>query len=234
MEGMKTLRIVGAALLVLGVAAFAGIGVPEPAGGAGEAPDGGITVTGVGRVSAVPDGAQFSVGVTTKGSTAREALAANSKRVRHVIDAVKRTGVAAADIATQDVSVGRDYDPGSLGFVATNSVSVRIRDVDEAGTVLDAASAAGANQIYGPSLTLEDRDALEQTALERAVEHARRRAATLAGAADVDLGAVTAITEAPAGGEVFTMESGSRTADVPIEKGTQEITASVTVTFAIE
>src|SRR5918997_6099218 len=156
MEDMKTLRIVVAALLVLAVAAFAGIGVPEPAGGADEAPEGGITVTGVGRVRAVPDTAQFSIGVTTKGSTARDALAANSERVRHVIDAIKRAGVAATDIATQDVSVGRDYDPGSSGFVATNSVSVRIRDVAKAGMVLDAASEASANQIYGPSLTVED------------------------------------------------------------------------------
>ncbi len=107
---MKTLRIVVAALLVFGVAALAGIGLPEPAGGASDDTNSGITVTGVGRVDAVPDTAEFSVGVTTKGSSARDALAQNSDRVRRVIAAVKGAGVAPADIRTQDVSIGRDYD----------------------------------------------------------------------------------------------------------------------------
>jgi uncharacterized protein YggE len=231
---MKTLRIAAVALVVLGTAAFAGVGRPEPAGGAGDEPRGGITVTGIGRVDAVPDTAELSIGVTTKGSTAREALAQNSDRMQRVIAAVKGAGVAATDIRTHDVSVGRDYDARAAGYVASNSVSVRIGDVDKTGSVLEAASAAGANQIYGPSLTRESRYELEQTALERAVEHARRRARTLSRAAGVDLGAVIAMTEATAGSDVVVSERTTLAADVPVEKGTQEITASVTVTFAIE
>jgi uncharacterized protein len=236
MQCMKTLRIVVAALLVLGVAAMAGVGQPEPAGGASEDTERGITVTGVGHVDTVPDTAEFSIGVTTKGATPREALAQNSARVRRVIDAIKASGVGARDISTEDVSVGRDYDEGSTGYVASNSVSVRIRDVDRAGAVLDAASAAGANEVYGPSLTREDRDAAERKALERAVEQAQRRARALAGAAGVDLGAVTAISENLDSdvGLMARSELSAEVAEVPIEKGTQEITASVTVTFAIE
>jgi uncharacterized protein YggE len=88
--------------------------------------------------------------------------------------------------------------------------------------------------VYGPSLTRSDREGLEAKALEDAVANARKRAKTLADAAGVDLGAVTAITEtAPDeyGGALRALDAST---SPPIEKGTQEIQATVTVTFAIE
>jgi uncharacterized protein YggE len=107
MEGMKTIRIALAAVLILGAAAFAGVGRPEAAGGADTDPSGGITVTGTGQVSSVPNEAEFSLGVNTTGTTARSALASNSEQMQRVIDALMAAGVARADIKTQDVSVGR-------------------------------------------------------------------------------------------------------------------------------
>ncbi len=149
---MKTLRIVIAALIVLALAAFSGVGRPEAAESAGDDAPEGITVTGVGRVNTVPDEAEFSLGITTKGRTARGALSANSERMRALIDALKAAGIAERDIQTRDVSVGSSYDPTgrSDDFVASNTVSVLIRDLDRAGTVLDAATRAGANNVYGP------------------------------------------------------------------------------------
>jgi uncharacterized protein len=237
---MKTIRIAAAVLLVLAAAALAGIGRPEAAGGASDTSGEGITVTGIGHVDAVPDEAEFSLGVTTEGQTAREALTANSARMRRLIAALKAAGVAAQDIKTQNVSVGQNYDDGpeADGYAATNSVSVRIRELDRAGAVLEAAANAGANQVYGPALTREDREGLEQKALENAVANARKRAGTLANAAGVGVGRVTAIAEAVEGGGVVyegaRMAMDTAQAKVPIEKGTEEITASVTVTFEIE
>ena len=237
---MKTIRIAAAALLVLAAAALAGIGRPEAAGGASDDPREGITVTGVGHVDAVPDEAELSLGITTNGQTAREALSANSAGMQRLIAALKAAGVAQRDIKTQNVSVGPHYDGGvdkTDGYTATNSVSVRIPQIDRAGAVLQAASNAGANQVYGPALTREDREGLEQKALENAVANARKRADTLAKAAGVDVGRVTAIVEGVERGGFY--EGGrvamdAATAEVPIEKGTEEIAASVTVTFAIE
>jgi uncharacterized protein len=233
---MKTFRIVIAALIVLALAAFSGVGRPEAAQSAGDDAPEGITVTGVGRVNTVPDEAEFSLGITTKGRSARGALSANSERMRALIDALKAAGVAERDIQTQDVSVGSHYDETGRpeDFVASNTVAILIRDLDRAGTVLDAATRAGANNVYGPSLTRSNREGLETKALEDAVANARKRAETLAEAAGVDLGAVTGITEtAP---EVY--DGAFRALDAssapPIERGTQEIQASVTVTFAIE
>ncbi len=241
---MKTIRIAAAVLLVLAAAALAGIGRPEAAGGASDSSGEGITVTGVGHVDAVPDEAQFTLGVTTKGQTARDALSANSARMQRLIAALKAAGVDAKDIKTQDVSVGPNYDGGPVpadsvartdSYMASNSVSVRIREIDRGGAVLEAASNAGANQVYGPTLTREDREGLEQKALENAVANARKRAGTLADAAGIGVGRVTAIVESVQGvvyAEARAMDTTS--AKVPIEKGTEEITASVTVTFEIE
>ena len=234
---MKTLRIVIAALVVLAIAALSGIGRPEAAESASEDAREGITVTGVGRVSTVPDEAEFSLGITTEGRTARGALAANSVRMRALIDALKAAGVAERDIQTRDVSVGPDYDEAgrSDDFVASNTVAVLIRDLDRAGAVLDAAARAGANNVYGPSLTRSNREGLEAKALADAVANARKRAETLAEAAGVDLGRVTAINETQAtAGPELAFRAADAASSPPIEKGTQEIQATVTVTFAIE
>jgi uncharacterized protein YggE len=234
---MKTLRIVIAVLVVLAIAALSGIGRPEAAESASEEARGGITVTGVGRVNTVPDEAEFSLGITTEGRTAAGALAANSTRMRELIEALKAAGVAERDIQTRDVSVGSGYDETgrSDDFVASNTVSVLIRDLDRAGAVLDAAARAGANNVYGPSLTRSNREGLEAKALEDAVANARKRAETLADAAGIELGAVSAITESvPSHDGGWALRAADAAASPPIEKGTQEIQAIVTVTFAIE
>jgi hypothetical protein len=234
---MKTIHIAIAALLVFGVGALAGIGRPEAAGGASDEARDGITVVGTGHVSAVPDEAEFSLGVTTKGQTAREALTANSAQMRELIDALKAAGVAERDIRTQDVSVGAAYDGSGKagGYSARNSVSVRIRDLNRAGAILDAASRAGANEVYGPNLGRSDREGLEARALKDAVANARARAEALAEAAGVSLGDVTAISEqTQPDGPVWAMaERAATDSKVPIEPGREEITAVVTVTFTI-
>ena len=236
---MKALRICGLALLLIAAAAVAGVGIPETAGGAERPVSQGITVIGTGTADAVPDEAAFSIGVSTKATTAREALAANTEQMQRVIAALKAAGVQEVDIKTQDVSVGANYDDsrGASGYAARNSVSVRVRDLDRAGAVLDAASRAGANEVYGPSLTRSNREDLEAKALASAVKNARKRAEALANAAGVRLGRVTGIVEGFNGGPQPMIEAraaADSSVAAPIEAGTEEIQASVTVTFAIE
>jgi uncharacterized protein YggE len=227
---MKPIRI--AALVIIGAAvvALAGVGRPDLAGGASE-PSGGITVTGTGTVQSVPDQAQFSLGVQTNGPTAREALAANSERMRRVLAALFAAGVAKGDVQTQDVSVSKSYPDN--GYSADNSVSVTIRELAKAGSILDAASNAGANNVYGPTLTRSDHDQLQAKALRSAVHDARARARVLAEAAGVQLGSVTALTED--GNEPVPVYEAAlkRTPSAPIEPGRQQTSATVRVTFAI-
>jgi uncharacterized protein YggE len=230
---MKLIRIAVLVAIGAAVVALAGVGRPDLAGGASEAP-GGITVNGTGTVQAVPDQAQFSLGVETKGPTAREALAANSERMRRVLAALDAAGVAMGDVQTQDVSVSRSYPDD--GYSADNSVSVTIRDLARAGSILDAASNAGANNVYGPTLSRSNRDELQAKALREAVDNARAKARALADAAGVHLGSVTAITESGAEPMPFfdvALAKRTPTPEAPIEPGKQEIQAAVRVTFAI-
>jgi uncharacterized protein len=233
---MKPIRIAALVVAVAAVAAFAGVGRPDSATSAAK-PSGGITVNGTGTITSVPDEATFTVGVQTQGSTAREALAANSEQMRRVIAAVRSAGVEKDDIQTQDVSVSANYSEENRinGYTAGNSVLVTIHGLSSAGKVLDAASNAGANQVYGPTLSRSDEEKLRTKALRDAVADARKKAVVLADAAGVQLGSVTAITEGSSGGwePYYASDMRLAKADAPIEPGTQDIQASVTVTFAI-
>jgi uncharacterized protein len=233
---MKPMRIAALVAVAAAVVAFAGVGRPESAGGA-EKPAGGITVTGVGTVTSVPNRASFTIGVQTQGPTAKEALAANSEQMSRVIESVKSAGVAKDDVKTQNVSVSANYvDQGRIdGYSARNSVLVTVHDLSKAGSILDGASNAGANEVYGPMLSRSDEDELQAKALRGAVEDARKKAEALADAAGVQLGRVTRITEAFAGGPQPYYDGGFRAmaAEAPIEPGTQDTRATVTVNFAI-
>ena len=234
---MKSIRIAALVVAAAAVVAFAGVGRPDSAGGAAK-PSGGITVNGTGTITSVPDEATFTVGVQTQGSTAREALAANSEQMRRVIEAVRSAGVAKDDVQTQDVSVSANYSEENRidGYAANNSVLVTIHGISSAGKVLDAASNAGANQVYGPTLSRSDEDELQAKALREAVGDAQKKAEALAAAAGVSLGRVTAITEGVSGGAEPYYAGDLRLAkssDAPIEPGTQDTRATVSVTFAI-
>ena len=230
---MKT-RILPIAGLLTFVAVFAAISLPGPASSAA-AEAGGITVQGTAAVAAVPDRAELSFGVESQGQTARAALAANAAEMRRVIAAVKAAG--GTEVKTQSVSLSPRYDEQNAvqAFVATNTVSAAIEEITKAGALIDAAVNAGANQVYGPSLSSGDQDELYRDALEAAVADARASAQALASASNLSLGRIAAIVEgggsAPQlfAGADKAMEAGS----TPIEPGTQQVTAVVSVTFSV-
>ena len=131
------------------------------------------------------------------------------------------------------VSQATDQNGEPTGFAASNVVTATI-GVDRAGALIDAAVGAGANQVNGPSLSVADQGALYRKALEAAVADAKLSAATLAAAAGRPLGKVTSVTESSAVTPVPMTDKVAFTGGAtPVEAGTQEITASVTVTFAL-
>jgi uncharacterized protein YggE len=228
-------RIAVAAALLLAAAAFAGVARPEGADAQQDAPDGAHTVTvgGTASVSAVPDKAQLSFGVETRAETAKAALAANAREARALLDALRRAG--AADLRTESVVLSPVAgENGTInGFVASNTVSASIA-AGRAGALIDAAVAAGANQVYGPSLSSSRAESLYRQALDAAFARARERAAVLAAAAGATLGEVTSIVEGGGGPIAFAEAAKASTdAGTPIEPGRQEISATVTVTFEL-
>jgi uncharacterized protein YggE len=232
---MKLARI--GIVAALGLAAVAFAGVFQPSGAHGQAPDdsaGGLTVVGTGSANVTPDRASFTFGTVSQARTAAAALAASSQAVDRVVAALRNAGVARADIQTSEVSLSprmNDTADTIVGYTATNSVTANIRRLADAGGVIDAAVGAGANQVYGPNLLASDQDGAYRNALRAAVAAARTKAETLANASGVTLGRITAVTEGSSGPQPMPA-TGDRSSAPAIEPGTQQIEATVSVTFA--
>jgi uncharacterized protein YggE len=235
---MKLVRISAVALLVLAVAALAGVGVPEAAQGQEPgAAGGGITVNGTGSVATTPDIAQISFGVVSQAQTARAALTANAAAARKIVAALRAAGIPAADIQTQQASLeprSNETTREIAGYTATTMVATTIRNLARVPAIVDAAVAADANLVFGPFLTRSNASALYNDAMRAAVADARRKAGLLADASDVTLGEPTAVVETGAApvDEKASLRAGDA-AGSAIEPGTQQIVASVTVTFEI-
>ena len=201
----------------------------------------GITVRGTGRVEAVPDMATLNLGVSSEAGTAQEAMARNSDAMAAVLARLREGGIAERDLQTSGLRLSPRYEPRPAqtaprvtGYVAQNLVTVRIRELDRIGAVLDAAVADGANTIHGLSFGVAEPQALEDEARREAVAAALRQAETLAEAAGVGLGGVRAMIEEGGGGRPVMMEARMAAADaVPIAEGEVTVEASVRMVFDI-
>ncbi len=208
------------------------------AAGATTAAKGTITVSGTGIVNSVPNRADFTFGVSATAKTATAALAADSSQMRRLIDALKKRGIAARDIQTAQISLSPNMNQNGsrvLGYTASNSVTARIRKIGDAGPVIDAAVAAGANQISGPSLTTADQQALYRKALKAAIANARVKANAIAAAAHLAVGSIRSIVEGSTSSfpQPLAQSAKAAGASTPVQPGTIQTEADVTVTFAV-
>lgn len=195
-----------------------------------------VTVNGTGTVTAVPDQASFSFTVQTKGATAATALTRNGTDTKAVIAALESAGVPEADIQTAQVSldpITSSDGTSIIGYSAADTISVTKVSIPKAGAIVDAAVAAGATDVSGPSLDLSDQDALYNSALKKAVAQAKTKAQALADAAGRSLGGVVSIVEGGGAMPVPFAVGAAKDAGTPIEPGTQEVQATVTVTYAL-
>ncbi|MDH2325612.1 SIMPL domain-containing protein [Cereibacter sp. SYSU M97828] len=216
-----------------------GTALALPVAAMAEAPR--ITVTGEGRVDARPDIATITLGVTTEGATAAEAMSGNSASLQTVLDRLKGAGVEDRDLQTSGLSLNPNWTqtdgaaPSISGYIASNVLTVRVRAIDSLGGVLDAAVSDGANTLNGVTFDLADPAPVMDEARKLAVADALARARLLAEAAGVSLGDILSISE---GGAVelprpmFRMDSAA--AGVPVAGGEVSRNASVTVEFAID
>jgi hypothetical protein len=224
-----------AVVLGLLVAAAAAVAVLQPSGAGAVDPPAttdSVTVSGEGVVLAVPDRAEISAGVETRAQTAKAALRANATAMERVLQALRAGG--GTDVTTQTVSLSTSFDNQGAqnGFVASNIASATVA-FDKAGSLIDAAVAAGANTVYGPSPSRSDADALYRQALAKAVADAAQRAGVLARAAGRELGRVTSISEPGAAPVPIFAKPAASDAATPVESGPQETTASVNVTYEL-
>ncbi len=236
---MKLVVVAVLAAAAFVTVALSGVGRPDAARGE-DAPqvqrNDTVTVNGTGKIESVPDRAEASFGVVTRAETAQQAAKENAERMRRVIDALRDAGVADKDIRTQELALMPHYDKdaqGITGYEASNTVVASSR-LEKVGAALDAAVAAGANRSYGLTLARSDRDELYRKALAAAFDDARAKAEAIAAKAGVTLGAPVAVVEGGGGGPIAYGESAAALdRAVPIEAGSQQIQAFLTVTFAI-
>lgn len=198
-----------------------------------------VTVIGEATIQAVPDMATISVGVTTTGAKAAEAMSANSAALRVVLDRLKASGIADADMQTSNLALSPNwvgYDTGAVptiaGYTASNQLSVRVRALDTLGGVLDAVITDGANTLNGLTFELSEPKPVLDQAREAAVADARARAALLVEAAGGTLGRVVTISEnAGYGAPIPMFAKAADAASVPIASGQIGMAASVSMTF---
>ncbi len=203
-----------------------------------------ITVTGEGRVEAAPDMATIILGVTNEAPEAKAAMDATSEAVAQVLDRLSALGLAPRDIQTQRLNLspvwsGRNASGGGrariTGFVASNMVMARVRDIETLGTVLDAVISEGANDFNGLHFGIQDQKPIIEAARKAAVADGIAKAQQLAQAAGVTLGPVVSMAEH--GGHTprpMMMEmAAARDNAIPVAAGEMTLTASVSMVFAI-
>ena len=198
-----------------------------------------VTVTGEATVLATPDQATISLGVTTNGPDAAKAMAANSTALAAVLDRLKAAGIEERDLQTANLSLMPNwvgYDSGSTpaigDYTASNMLNVRVRALDQLGTILDASIADGANTLNGITFELAVPGPALDKARKAAVVDARARATVLVEAAGAKLGKIVSISEnvgynSPT--QMFRSEGDA--GKVPVATGQIGMMSSVVVTY---
>ena len=218
--------------------------------GGGSTPSGivtrSVTVSGHGKVTVKPDTASLSLGVSVTASKANDALRQAANKADTLIKVLTSAGVSKDDIATSGVSLYPQYDNTGRrisGYNASNSMTVTIRKLGDAGTIIDAAAALVGNEINvgGISFYVNDTEAVLGAARAAAITNAKARADQYAGAANATVGAVMTISEvsSPVIGPIYYQNAsadraGAPAASTPVSPGTQDLTIDVTVVYELK
>jgi hypothetical protein len=205
-----------------------------------------IRVTGDARVTAKPDRVQIDIGVTTRAAKSQEAASQNAQQVAAVLAAVRKAAGPGADLKTVSYALNPNYqyhpngaEPTLEGYTAVNVVRVTLDELPKMGAVIDAATQAGANHVQGIQFTLRDQDSVRAQALREAAQRARAEADVLAAALGLKVLRVLTVEEnSPRvtpifyGGAPRAMAGGAAPA-TPVEAGTLDVTADVTLSVEV-
>ncbi len=232
--------LAAAALLAPAAAAAQTASVMQPIAGTR------LDVAATGEVSRVPDVAIINAGVVTRAQTATAALSQNAARMERVRAALRRAGIADRDIQTSSINLNPEYHyeqnraPTLTGYTASNQLSVQFRDIAETGKILDALVAEGANQISGPSLTIDKPEAAYDEARTRALAAGRARADLYARALGMRVVRILSVSE---GGDRYPVpppmpmmmaQEGRAAADTKIDPGEQKLQVTVAMSFELQ
>jgi hypothetical protein len=239
MKSIWTALALGAAAIPAVASAQAEIPMPPIAGTR-------LDITASGEVTRVPDVAVISAGVVTRQQTASSAIQENSSRMERVLAALKKAGVAERDVQTSSLSLSPEYryqenqPPQLVGYTASNQVSIRFRDIRNSGKILDALVAEGANQINGPSLTIDKPEAALDEARQQAIANGRARAELYARTLGKRVARVVSVSEGggnypvPPPMPVMMEARMAGQADTKVVPGEQKLQVSVSMVFDLQ
>jgi uncharacterized protein YggE len=201
-----------------------------------------LTVQGTGMASGTPNLLTVSVGIDVTDPSAQASLADDNSKASAVTAALKQGGVPDKDVQTSNLQVEPRYNSkGAItGYEVTNTLTAKLRNFSSAGSVIDALAGAAGDAVRVNSLTfsMEDSRGIEDQARTDAVRQAVSHARSMAQAAGEWLGPVCSLSDnSPVGSlspdETFGLSAASSTA-VPVEPGTQQASAQVTIVYALE
>lgn len=201
-----------------------------------------ISISGEATMTAPPDMARIRVGVSTPGTTAREASAANRKAMAAVVAAVKANGVAEKDIQTSRYSIQPVYanqsgnnQPRITGYMASNNVTLTIHKLDDMGDLIDKLTDGGANSFGGVEFIVSDANKLLDKVRAEALADARRKAQIYADAAGVKLGALLSLSESTNAPRpmVYMSRAAAPAQETSISAGENTLQVSVSVSYEL-
>ena len=205
-----------------------------------------LDISATGEVTRVPDIANISAGVTTRAATAGAALQQAATRMARVRAALKRAGIEDRDIQTSSISLNPEYRhvenqaPRVVGYSASNQLSVRFRDIANAGAILDALVAEGANQINGPTLSIDKPEAALDEARAQAVATGRARAELYARSLGLRIVRVIVVSESggsypvPPPMPMMMARGEAASADSKVDPGEQRLQVNLAMTFELQ
>lgn len=212
-----------------------------------------ITIVGTAEAEIPPDLATIMLGVTTEKPSAGAAAAETARKAQAVIDAAKAAGIAPADIATQSVTLAQTFDDirdkdghytgrKPRGFVADNTIAIRVRDLAKAGPLAETLIDKGANRFDGIAFSVEKPQPILDRLVGEAVKNARDQARIAAQAAGAGLGRVLLVErpDQPNGpSPVFgtarlAAAKAPAPAAMPVEAGTTIYRTEMAVTWALD
>lgn len=201
-----------------------------------------LDVVATGEVTRVPDQVTISAGVTSRAPQAQAALRDNAAQMQRVRAALRRLGIAERDIQTGTISLHQDFERSPegrapMGYVASNQLNIRFRDVANAGRIIDALVAEGVNNVQGPMFGLENRDSAVDEARTRAIAVARARADLYARALGTRVRRILSVSETGQAGIMIGEARASvqnADASTQIVPGEQVVGTTVSVTFELD
>ncbi|PIR66281.1 MAG: hypothetical protein COU51_04980 [Parcubacteria group bacterium CG10_big_fil_rev_8_21_14_0_10_36_14] len=207
-----------------------------------------INISGEGKVSSVPDIAMINLGVTSEAKTVKQAQDDNTKKMNDVVKAIKDLGVVDKDIQTTNYNIYPKYSydqtrgtSNIIGYTVSQSVTLKIRELDKVGSILGKAGELGVNQVGGVEFTIDKPESLKSEAREKAIKDAKDKASILAKELGVNLGRVVSFSEYTNGSvsayskssmEAYGIGGGDVTPD--IQAGSQEVIINVSLVFEIK